>query len=476
MAITKLMNIRASKKGSPSTGLKNCLHYILKPEKTSGRLWVGGNAGSTPEEILDTFLHTKKHFEKMDQRQGYHFVISFSNKDQVSAEMMYQVTKEFCEKYLGEHYDYCFAVHTDQPHMHSHICFNSVSRTDGLKYHYQDGDWEKYIQPITDAICRKYGLPELKFEKRKRKGMNRAEYNAQKAQRPNRRQQLALDIDTCIQRASSYEEFLKLLRQGYDVQVRVHRKKGFSYLFFQKDGWKNGLGNYNLGPGYQVEEIKKRILHKEPMIVRVPTEVTEKIQVRYKVTCFFQQSYLSYAKRLTEIRSPFEIRDRKEFLRAQKDMKQIDKILEEIEYLIDNNFTSVAELNKQMEQVEFSISDHKRIKKKLNQEISPQEKRIVEAYLKWKQNLRYAEEDRMEEIEDLLEDINMEYPTEELLTVYQDVQEKIKRENSILKELKHEKRILEGLQELSPVLAAKGYQIQEERRMPSETNIRKRID
>mgnify|MGYP003380099892 CR=1 FL=1 len=88
MAITKLMNIKASKLGSPSTGLKNCIHYILKPEKTSGGLWVGGNAGSTPEEILDTFLQTKRRFEKMDKRQGYHFVISFDKKDQVSAERM----------------------------------------------------------------------------------------------------------------------------------------------------------------------------------------------------------------------------------------------------------------------------------------------------------------------------------------------------------------------------------------------------
>lgn len=364
MAITKLMNIKASKLGSPSTGLKNCIHYILKPEKTSGGLWVGGNAGSTPEEILDTFLQTKRRFEKMDKRQGYHFVISFDKKDQVSAERMYQVATEFCEEYLGEHYDYCLAVHTDQPHMHAHICFNSVSRTDGLKYQYKDGDWEKYIQPVTDAICQKYGLPELKFEKGKRKGMSRAEYNAQKEQRPNRKQQLAIDIDTCIQRTGTYEEFLELLRIGYTVEEHIHRKTGMEYLFVRGEGWKHGIGSYTLGDEYQVDTIKKRIGMKKENVKKTDMESREPpTGIWIKASCFYQQKFILYANQIAELQSPFAVTNLQEFYTVRKHMRHIDRIVNEIDYLVDQDIRSAEQLEAKRKEVIQSISEHQKLKR-----------------------------------------------------------------------------------------------------------------
>ena len=72
---------------------------------------------------------------------------------------------DFCEEYLGEDYDYVFSIHTDQKHMHGHIVFNSVNRMSGYKYRYEKKDWEKYIQPLTDRICEKYGLPPLAYDK-----------------------------------------------------------------------------------------------------------------------------------------------------------------------------------------------------------------------------------------------------------------------------------------------------------------------
>ena len=88
-----------------------------------------------------------------------------------------QLQKEFAKKYLGENYDYVFAIHTDKKHIHSHLIFNSVSRTDGYKYRYENGDWERYIQPVTDEICMEHGLKPLKFEENKKKGLSYAEWN-----------------------------------------------------------------------------------------------------------------------------------------------------------------------------------------------------------------------------------------------------------------------------------------------------------
>ena len=96
---------------------------------------MGGNAGYDSGEILKTFLDTKELFGKKNGRQGYHFVISFA-PGEVTADEAYQITREFCEKYLGDSYDHVFAVHTDKKHMHAHIIFNSVNRIDGYKYRY----------------------------------------------------------------------------------------------------------------------------------------------------------------------------------------------------------------------------------------------------------------------------------------------------------------------------------------------------
>lgn len=66
---------------------------------------MGGNAGYDSGEILKTFLDTKELFGKKNGRQGYHFVISFA-PGEVTADEAYQITREFCEKYLGDSYDH----------------------------------------------------------------------------------------------------------------------------------------------------------------------------------------------------------------------------------------------------------------------------------------------------------------------------------------------------------------------------------
>ena len=159
----------------PHRHLANAVQYILDEKnneaKTCDGLYVGGNAGYDSEDIIKTFLNTKELYGKLHGRQGYHFVISFE-PGETDADEAYEITKEFAKKYLGENYDYVFATHTDKNHIHSHLIFNSVSRTDGYKYRYENGDWERYIQPVTDEICMEHGLKPLKFEENKKKGLS----------------------------------------------------------------------------------------------------------------------------------------------------------------------------------------------------------------------------------------------------------------------------------------------------------------
>lgn len=214
MAVTKLMNIKSCPHGA-GRHLYNSIRYIINPEKTKDGLYVGGNAGSDAAEIYNVMIDTKRDWDKTDGRQGYHFVLSWK-PGEVNAEEAFQLIKEFCEEYMGDNYDYVFSVHDDQDHIHGHIVFNSVNRNNGYKYRYEKGDWEKYIQPITDKICEKYGLSSLEYEKGKRKGKSYAEHFAEKEGRYTWKKIIQSDIDYMISCSDSWKDFLDQMRQiGY---------------------------------------------------------------------------------------------------------------------------------------------------------------------------------------------------------------------------------------------------------------------
>ena len=95
---------------------------------------------------------------------------SAGNQENVRKKKPIRSFRNFVQEYLGENYDYVFGIHTDRKHCHGHVVFNSVNRVTGYKYRYERGDWEKFMQPITDKLCVKYGLPKLKYTKEIKKG------------------------------------------------------------------------------------------------------------------------------------------------------------------------------------------------------------------------------------------------------------------------------------------------------------------
>ena len=68
MAITKLSHVKERKSGNPNAGIYNCIDYILNPDKTEER-YIGGNAGSTTQEVYNRMMATKQEFRKLDGRQ-----------------------------------------------------------------------------------------------------------------------------------------------------------------------------------------------------------------------------------------------------------------------------------------------------------------------------------------------------------------------------------------------------------------------
>ena len=218
MAITKCLHMKQAKTGYPAKHLANGLRYIMNPEKTEhGRYVCGHNC--IPEQALSQMVDTKRHFGKLDKRQGYHFILSFE-EDEVSEEEAFQVVGEFVAEFLGKDFEAVYAVHNDTDHIHGHIIFNSVRCTTGYKYTIIKTGIGKTVSALTSGyagsmvyLC--WELEEVK-EKRKQKGQEEKSLS-------ERDRRIRRDVDQALQDAGSYEEFLEnLFSMGYELRGRKH--------------------------------------------------------------------------------------------------------------------------------------------------------------------------------------------------------------------------------------------------------------
>lgn len=225
MAITKILHMKQAKSGYMAKHLANGLKYITDPDKTEGGRYVSGS-NCIPENALAQMLETKRHFGKLDKRQGYHFIISFEEED-ITEETAFAVVGQFVKEYLGPDFEAVYAVHNDTDHIHGHIIFNSVRCTNGYKYDCPKGEWEHRIQPLVNRLCEEHGLSALDMEevrekrKKRREGI-KEESKKQKAL-SGRNQRIKRDVDRAVQDADTYEEFLENLEyMGYELSGKKH--------------------------------------------------------------------------------------------------------------------------------------------------------------------------------------------------------------------------------------------------------------
>ncbi len=414
MAVTKLMNIKSCPHGA-GRHLYNSIRYIINPEKTRDGLLVGGNAGSDVNEIYNVMMDTKRDWDKTDGRQGYHFVLSWK-PGEVNAEEAFQLIKEFCEEYLGDKYDYVFSVHDDQEHMHGHIVFNSVNRNTGYKYRYEKGDWEKYIQPITDKICEQHGLSRLEYEKENRKGKSYAEHFAEKEGRYTWKKVIQADIDYMISCSESWEDFLEQMRQiGYSFPRSGVRKKIGEYITFCEPGGHRRRSD-SLGPGYSVADIKRRIAG-DTIPERQSGFVSPQIEKSRMGTFRRQTNYLSSyqmkgVKKFLQTstyfsrKNPFAVTNRQ----IRKDLLQVERLGEDCRYLLRNNIRSRSELDQKDNQLR---KQERYCKERISQIEILRENPIYKRYfelLNELKKIRDPADDRFEEIQDQIEKLEENLP------------------------------------------------------------------
>src|SRR5699024_3728569 len=180
-------------------------------------------------------------------------------EEEITEDTAFDLVGEFVREYLGKDYEAVYAIHNDTDHIHGHIIFNSVRCTDGYKYDYPKGEWEHRIQPLVNDLCEKYGLSILDLvevkEKRKHRQKGETAETRQKKKMSARNQRIKRDVDSAVEDAETYEEFLENLRSmGYELSGRKH-------LAVRETGAERVRRLDLLGEEYTEEMLRYRIEH-----------------------------------------------------------------------------------------------------------------------------------------------------------------------------------------------------------------------
>lgn len=256
MAISKILHMKDTGSGFHGKHLKDSINYVMNPEKTQdGRLV--GSVNCQPEQAFEQMRETKRKFNKVDKRQGYHLILSFA-EDEVSPDVAFEIVGRFVKEYLEPKYEAVYVVHDNTEHVHGHIIFNSVSFLDGSKYRYEKGDWLKEIQPITNRLCKEYGLSVIDLEEESRGSKKRGsdhykEWNEIRDGKFIWSDMIKRDVDVCVLQASDMEQFLWLLQdKGYEIKLGKH-------MAVKPQGMQRFRRLDTLGVDYEIESLQKRI-------------------------------------------------------------------------------------------------------------------------------------------------------------------------------------------------------------------------
>ena len=227
-----MMHMKASGKARIDIHLEHSINYILQSKKL-GEANLAGGINCLPEMAYQQMKVTKRTFGKTGGRQGYHFVISL-NPGEGTPEIMYDIAMRFAEEAFAGEYEAVVAVHTDREHLHAHIIINSVNMVTGYKFQCRDGDWKYKFQPITNKLCKEYGLHIIPAEYSKEpKNMARPQWEREQAFSKWIKQ----DALFCAISAENMEHFIFLLeklgfevKQGKHIAVKVPGMKRFRRL------------------------------------------------------------------------------------------------------------------------------------------------------------------------------------------------------------------------------------------------------
>ena len=370
MAYTKIIVIH--------NRLDRCLNYTQDEEKTSLEtvLDYAMNRDKTEQDCFETALNceretayadmmdTKRRWGKTSRkRKGYHVIQSFA-PGEVTPEQAHAIGVELAQRLLADKYEVVVSTHLNKAHLHSHIVFNSVSFVDGSMYRDRIADLlggsGVGIRGTSDAICLAHGLSIIEPSE---PSVSRAEWEAEKAGKPNFRGLARADIDTAIASAYTMRSFWsELMKMGYQVK----RYPQVTHAAVKPPGGVRFLRLDKLGAGYSEAEIFSRLTESRtstapPISGHTPILPQRYFSYRrrYRVKGSLplkagrtQGIRLLYLKYLYLLRKP---PSRRKAPVSRAEVIKFDRYQEQFFYLYKNRIDSVEQLTMQQEALQAEI-------------------------------------------------------------------------------------------------------------------------
>ena len=266
MAINKTINKRTNTHGA----MRNCIEYVLLPDKTSELLtYVTGpycHDEINYDLVYRTFLEEKKMWDKDSGRMYAHNIISWHKDEQITPEQALEFGKEFAENWFSG-FQTLVAVHKDKDHIHCHLVTNSVSYEDGRKLHNTRKDLE-CMKQLTNQMCRERGLTvaekgkhfdESQIEKGEVIAWSKDKYNLFRQQvKDSFVADCAMAVLKALENCISKEKFIEKMKQfGWNVNWTEKRK----HITFQNQDGKK-VRDSNLSKTFHLD-ISKEDLENE---------------------------------------------------------------------------------------------------------------------------------------------------------------------------------------------------------------------
>ena len=343
-------------------GLEDVIAYAVNSEKTQQadpeeeimQRFVSG-VNCFPATARTEMMAVKKRFGKEDGTVAYHGYQSFA-PGEATPEIAHQIGVELAKRLWGDRYQVVVATHLDKEnHLHNHFVLNTVSFTDGIKFHRTEKDyWD--MRKLSDDLCREYGLSVIK-DPQPGQSKQYGEWRAEQEQRPTWRGIIRSDVDEVIRQSMTERQFFENLhKKGYevhvgkDISVRPPGKPRFVRLA------------RNFGEDYTLEGIRRRILEQTraarplPEPARKPKRyrVSGNWKARKKATGF-RALYLHYCYLLGVFPKNKQQNKRRLHFLLQEDLIKLDALTQEARLLAVNHIDTAEQLSSYKSELETRI-------------------------------------------------------------------------------------------------------------------------
>lgn len=160
-------------------GLADVIAYAVDCEKTKRKVmgedtlddeneivmkqYVSG-INCTPSTARTEMMAVKKRYGKDEGIMAFHGYQSFA-PGECTPQKAHEIGVKLAEELWGSRFQVLVATHLDKAHhLHNHFVVNSVSFTDGLRYHRTKQDYRD-MREASDRLCQEYGLSVIEHPK-----------------------------------------------------------------------------------------------------------------------------------------------------------------------------------------------------------------------------------------------------------------------------------------------------------------------